>query len=33
MGIKILVVVSILTILSVANLLVNRKYQNRYKKR
>ena len=33
MGIKILVVVSILTILSVANLLVNRKYQKRYKKR
>jgi hypothetical protein len=33
MGIKILVVVTILTILFVANLLVNRKYQKRYKKR
>ena len=32
MGIKILVVVTILTILFVANLLVNRKYQKRYKK-
>ena len=33
MGIKILVVVTIFTIIFVANLFVNKKHQRRYKKR